>query len=66
MYADDVRISVSVATIEFAPAGDGTALAVTEQGVYLDGFDGSGAPALRREGVTEMLDNLTGYLKSQA
>jgi uncharacterized protein YndB with AHSA1/START domain len=73
MYADDTRISVSVATIEFTPASDGpagastasesTALTVTEQGAYLDGFDGPDAAALRREGITEMLDNLTGYLK---
>jgi uncharacterized protein YndB with AHSA1/START domain len=69
MYADDVRISVSVATIEFTPAGDvpdSTVLAVTEQGAYLDGFDGPGAPALRQEGMTEMLANLTDYLKQQA
>jgi uncharacterized protein YndB with AHSA1/START domain len=63
MYADGTRISVSVATIEFTPDGDGTALAVTEQGTYLDGFDGPEAPSLRKEGTTEMLDNLTGYLK---
>ena len=37
MYADDVRVSVSVATIEFASDGDGTALVWTEQGAYLDG-----------------------------
>lgn len=66
MYANDARISVSVATIEFAAAGDGTALTVTEQGTYLDGFDGPDAPRLRQEGVTEMLDNLTDYLKQQA
>jgi uncharacterized protein YndB with AHSA1/START domain len=66
MYAGDARISVSVATIEFAPHGDGTALTVTEQGAYLDGIDGPQAPSLRKEGVTEMLDNLTGYLASQA
>jgi uncharacterized protein YndB with AHSA1/START domain len=58
MYADDVRISVSVATIEFAKAGDGTALTWTEQGTYLDGFDGPDAPALRAEGTGEMLDGL--------
>ena len=66
MYADGARISVSVATIEFAPSGDGTTLTVTEQGAYLDGIDGPGAPGLRCEGVTEMLDNLTDYLKQQA
>jgi uncharacterized protein YndB with AHSA1/START domain len=65
MYADDARISVSVATIEFAKSGDGTALTVTEQGAYLDGIDGPQAPSLRKEGVTEMLDNLTGYLAAQ-
>jgi len=65
MYASDARISVSVATIEFAKSGDGTTLTVTEQGAYLDGIDGAQAPALRKEGVTEMLDNLTGYLAAQ-
>jgi uncharacterized protein YndB with AHSA1/START domain len=65
MYADNARISVSVAAIEFAETSDGTALTVTEQGTYLDGIDGPQAPALRKEGVTEMLDNLTGYLTSQ-
>ena len=65
MYAGDARISVSVATIEFASNGDGTALTVTEQGAYLDDIDGPQAPSLRKEGVTEMLGNLTGYLASQ-
>jgi uncharacterized protein YndB with AHSA1/START domain len=65
MYADNARISVSVAAIEFAETSDGTALTVTEQGTYLDGIDGPRAPALREEGVTEMLDNLTGYLASE-
>jgi uncharacterized protein YndB with AHSA1/START domain len=65
MYAGDARISVSVATIEFARNGDRTELTVTEQGAYLDGIDGPEAPSLRKEGVTEMLDNLTGYLASQ-
>jgi hypothetical protein len=62
MYAGDARISVSVATIAFTKSGDGTALTVTEQGAYLDGIDGPQAPSSRKEGVTEMLDNLTGYL----
>jgi uncharacterized protein YndB with AHSA1/START domain len=62
MYADDARISVSVATIEFAKNGDGTALTWTEQGTYLDGIDGPDASALREEGTTEMLDGLTRYL----
>ena len=57
------RVSVSVTTIEFAKSGDGTALAYTEQGSYLDGID---QPEHRKEGTSEMLDNLTGYLQSQA
>jgi uncharacterized protein YndB with AHSA1/START domain len=65
MYADDARISVSVATIEFAKSGDGTALTWTEQGAYLDGIDGEQAPALREGGTAEMLDGLTGYLAKQ-
>ena len=49
MYADDQRISVSVTTIEFTEHGDGTTLAFTEQGAYLEGFDGDEAPSLRRQ-----------------
>jgi uncharacterized protein YndB with AHSA1/START domain len=66
MYANDARISVSVTTIEFAKTENGTALTYSEQGAYLDGIDGAQAPSLRQEGTTEMLDNLTGYLASQA
>jgi uncharacterized protein YndB with AHSA1/START domain len=62
MYADGARISVSVATIEFAATAAGTALTWTEQGAYLDGFDGAEAPHLRGEGVGEMLDGLAKYL----
>ena len=65
MYAGGARISVSVATIEFAKSGDGTVLTWTEQGAYLDGIDGPQAPALRQEGTTEMLDGLTRYLTAQ-
>ena len=62
MYADGARISVSVAVVEFAATTDGTALTWTEQGAYLDGFDGAQAPQLRREGTAEMLDGLAKYL----
>jgi uncharacterized protein YndB with AHSA1/START domain len=66
MYADDVRISVSVATIEFVKNGDGTALTWTEQGAYLDGIDGPEAPGLRKGGTTELLDGLSTYLERDA
>jgi uncharacterized protein YndB with AHSA1/START domain len=63
MYADGARISVSVATVEFAKGpGGGTALTWTEQGAYLDGIDGAEAPHLRRGGTAEMLDGLAKYL----
>jgi uncharacterized protein YndB with AHSA1/START domain len=64
IYADDVRISVSVATIEFAVNGDCTALTWTEQGAFLDGFEGNEAPGLRRKGTAALLDLLPGYLNS--
>jgi uncharacterized protein YndB with AHSA1/START domain len=64
MYADNERISVSVATIEFAKNGDGTALSWTEQGAYLDGIEGRSAPGLREEGTTEMVDLLVAYMNS--
>jgi uncharacterized protein YndB with AHSA1/START domain len=62
MYADDVRISVSVATIQFAGTDDGTTLTWTEQGAYLDGIDGPDAARLRQGGTSEMLDGLAKHL----
>ena len=48
MHLDDKRISVSLATVEFKPAGKGTRLTFTEQGAFLDGFDD---PAMRERGT---------------
>ena len=62
MYADGVRLSVSVATIEFVETEDGTTLTWTEQGAYLDGIDGQDAPRLRQGGTSEMLDSLAKHL----
>jgi len=39
MYLDAVRISVSVATVEFKEQRGGSLLVITEQGVFLDEFD---------------------------
>ena len=66
MYADGTRISVSLTTIDFAPKDAGTVLTYTEQGVFLDGFDGGDAPRLRGDGTTEMLDNLVDFLAPEA
>ena len=61
MHVDEKRISVSLATIEFEPAGGGaTRLILTEQGAFLDGgFDG---PAGREQGTRGLLDNLHNFL----
>lgn len=55
LLLDDRRISVSLATIELRPEGQGTRLLFTEQGVYLDGYEDAGA---REHGTRELLDAL--------
>jgi hypothetical protein len=63
MHEDEARISVSVATIELVPADGGTKLTCTEQGAFLDGL---AQAADRQQGITEQLDNLTGFLATEA
>ena len=60
MHLNERRISVSLATIEFEPAGDGTRLVLTEQGVFLDGGDNAAA---REEGTRQLLDGLEAELR---
>ena len=55
MQVDDKRISVSLATVELAPAGRGARLTFTEQAAFLDGFDGA---AGREQGTGLLLDQL--------
>jgi len=55
MHIDDTRISVSLATFEFRPEGQGTRLTLTEQGAFLDGWDDAGE---RERGTRELLDAL--------
>jgi uncharacterized protein YndB with AHSA1/START domain len=59
MFMDDTRISVSVATVEFAPESGGTRLRFTEQGAFLDGLD---TPAQREHGTSSLLDKLEAAL----
>jgi uncharacterized protein YndB with AHSA1/START domain len=61
MHIDGNRISVSLATIEFSPEGKGTRLKLTEQGVYLDGYDDAGR---REEGTRGLLDQLAKSLEA--
>jgi uncharacterized protein YndB with AHSA1/START domain len=55
MYADQARISVSVATVEFRSVGATTHLVLTEQGVFLDNRD---TAAQREEGTRSLLESL--------
>jgi uncharacterized protein YndB with AHSA1/START domain len=55
MHLDARKISVSLATIELAPAGAGTKLKLTEQGAFLDGYDDAGS---REHGSGLLLDRL--------
>ena len=60
MRLTDRHISVSLATITFAPVGDRTRLVVTEQGVFLDGYEDGGS---REKGTGGLLDQLAASLK---
>lgn len=59
MRLGDKPISVSLSTVELRPDGRGTRLLFTEQGVYLDGHDGTGE---RQRGTEDLLDNLERFL----
>ena len=63
MHLDETRISVSLATVEFKPEGDGTRLIFTEQGAFLDGYD---EPAQREHGTGELLDALGAELRRES
>ena len=62
MHMDEMRTSVSLATVEFEPEGDGTRLIFTEQGVFLDGLDN---PAEREQGTKGLLDKLEAELERE-
>ena len=62
MTVGEQLISVSLATVEIAPAGDGTRLVYTEQGAFLDGKDTSQD---RQEGCRELLNKLGEELEKQ-
>jgi hypothetical protein len=46
--------------VEFAPAGGGTRLKYTEQGVFLDGYDDAGS---RERGTSALMDALGDSLR---
>jgi uncharacterized protein YndB with AHSA1/START domain len=55
MTVGENRISASLATMEFAPEESGTRLTFTEQGAFLDGYDGA---ADRERGTRDLFDAL--------
>ena len=55
MQLDGRRISVSLSTVELLADGGGTRLVFTEQGVFLDGYDGA---AERAHGTGVLLEML--------
>jgi glutathione S-transferase len=55
MTIGEKRISSSLATFQFTPAGGGTRLVCTEQGAFLDGLDSAGP---REAGWNDLLDTL--------
>ena len=55
LHLDARKISVSLATVQLHPDGEGTRLVVTEQGAFLDGYDDAGA---RERGTGTLLDRL--------
>jgi uncharacterized protein YndB with AHSA1/START domain len=61
MYANDDRISVSIATVEIVPDGAGARLTYTEQGAFLDGLDKA---EWREQGTRELLDKLGETLRA--
>jgi uncharacterized protein YndB with AHSA1/START domain len=62
MYDGDTRISVSLATVEFFPVGEGTRVIYTEQAAFLDGLDN---PRSRREGWGQIFKSLGQFLETR-
>ena len=61
MTVGGTRLSVSLATVEIAPAGDGARLVYTEQGAF---FDGADKPAGREAGCRMLLERLGEELRT--
>jgi uncharacterized protein YndB with AHSA1/START domain len=59
MHISGRHHSVSLATVEFAPAGNGCALRFTEQVVFVDGTSGPEGTASRERGTAAHLDRIT-------
>jgi uncharacterized protein YndB with AHSA1/START domain len=63
MFRDDIRLSVSLVTLEFRGESAGTCLVFTEQSVFLDGHD---TPQAREQGTGIGFDRLAEELAREA
>lgn len=62
LLRDDIRLSISLATIEFHRDGAGTQLRFTEQAAFLDGHD---RPDWREQGSRIGFERLADYLAQE-
>ncbi len=62
MYLEELKISVSLVTVEFRPHEGCTRLIITEQGVFLNGYQDEGA---REEGTNGLVDQLAASLPAK-
>jgi uncharacterized protein YndB with AHSA1/START domain len=62
MRLNETLISISMVTVEIAPAGKGAHLLFTEQVVYLNGYEDPGARS-RMEGEASHLDRIPAVLE---
>jgi uncharacterized protein YndB with AHSA1/START domain len=60
LHAGETLATVSLTTVEFSSAGDGTRLMLTEQGTFLDGRE---EPAWREQGTSDWLAALGAELR---
>jgi uncharacterized protein YndB with AHSA1/START domain len=60
MHLDARKISVSLACVEIEPHADGVKLKVSEQAVFLDGYEDNGA---RERGTNMLMDKLVATLE---
>jgi uncharacterized protein YndB with AHSA1/START domain len=59
MFVGDYRMSVSLATVQFFPAGKGTRLVFTEQAAFFERSDGA---QLREEGWRQLFARIEGVV----
>ena len=57
MSFDKFRVSISLATLLFAPEGSGTRLKYMEQALFLDGYDDAGRREKRSVVLLDQMEN---------